>query len=103
MKYAVIQLAGKQFKVTEGDELVVNRLEAKEGDEVKVTDVLLTADGDKIQVGAPLVEKSAVTIKVVSHQKGDKIRVAKFRSKSRYRKVRGHRQSETTVQVVSIR
>jgi large subunit ribosomal protein L21 len=102
MKYAVIQLSGKQYKVAEGDQLTVNSLDAKEGEELKISDVLLTADGDKLQIGTPLVNKAVVTLKVMTHGKGDKIRVAKFRSKSRYRRVHGHRQHETVVQVTKI-
>jgi len=102
MKYAVIQLAGKQLKVAEGETITVTRLEAKEGDELKIADVLLTVDGEKITVGTPLIEKGLVTLKVVSHDKGDKIRVAKYRAKSRYRRVRGFRASETTLEVVKI-
>lgn len=102
MKYAVIQLAGKQYKVAEGEQLTINSLDAEEGKELKVADVLLTADGDAVKVGTPLVDGASVKLKVVSHQKGDKIRVAKFRHKSRYRRVRGHRQTETTVEVVKI-
>lgn len=102
MKYAVIQLAGKQLKVAEGEKITVSRLEAKEGDELKVSDVLLSVDGDKVTVGAPLIEKALVTLKVVSHDKADKIRVAKYRAKSRYRRVKGFRASETTLEVVKI-
>jgi large subunit ribosomal protein L21 len=103
MKYAIIQLAGKQYKVSEGDTLTVNRLINKEGEEFTTSDVLMTADGDKVEIGTPLLPKSSVTLKVVVHQAGDKIRVAKYKAKSRYRRVYGHRQPETQVQVVSIK
>jgi large subunit ribosomal protein L21 len=103
MKYAVIQLAGKQYKVTEGETFTVNSLNLEEGKEVPISDVLLTADGEKNQIGAPLVKNALVTLKIVSNQKGEKLRVAKYKAKSRYRKVHGHRQHETTVQVVSIK
>lgn len=102
MKYAVIQLSGKQYKVSEGDQLTVNSLDAKEGEELKIADVLLTADGDKVQVGTPVVSKAQVTLKVLNHQKGDKIVVSKFKAKSRYRRSFGHRQHETVVQVTKI-
>lgn len=102
MKYAVIQLAGKQHRVEVGQELVVNHLETEEGKDVKISDVLMTVDGDKVKLGSPLVEKAVVTLKVKTHQKADKIRVAKYKAKSRYRKVYGHRQHETTLEVVSI-
>lgn len=102
MKYAVISLAGFQHVVTEGETLTVNRLPQAEGDTVKLKDVLLVVDGDVRTVGAPLVPDAIVTLKVVTHGKGDKIRVAKFKAKSRYHKVIGHRQPQTTVEVVAI-
>ncbi len=102
MKYAVIQLAGKQYKVAEGDELTVNSLGEKDNAEMQISDVLLVADGDKMKMGAPLVKGAKVTLKVVSNQKSDKIRVSKYKSKSRYHKVHGHRQHETTVKVTEI-
>lgn len=102
MKYAIIQLAGKQLKVSPGEKVTVSRLEAKEGEEVKISDVLMAVDGDKVTVGAPLIDKALVTLKVVSHDKAEKIRVAKYRAKSRYRRVKGFRASETTLEVVSI-
>ncbi|MBW7956201.1 50S ribosomal protein L21 [Patescibacteria group bacterium] len=102
MKYAVIQIAGKQYRVEAGQELTINQVDAEEGKNITVSDVLLTVDGDNVSVGAPLVKGATVTLKVKSHGRGDKIRVAKYKAKSRYRKVFGHRQQETTVEVVSI-
>lgn len=100
-KYAVIKLVGKQYKVQEGDELVVDQLDLKEGEQMDC-EVLLLKDENKTQVGTPLVDKAKVTIEVISNQKAKKIRVAKFKAKSRYRKVFGHRQHETVIRVVSI-
>ena len=102
MKYAVIQIAGKQYRVEEGQELTVNHMEVEEGKDLKISDVLMSVDGDAIKVGSPLIDKAVVTLKVKTHQKADKIRVAKYKAKSRYRKVYGHRQQETTFEVVSI-
>jgi len=103
MKYAVIQIAGKQFRVEEGQELTVSQaIEVEEGKDLKVADVLLTVDGDKVTVGEPLIKGASVTLKVKTHQQSDKIRVAKYKSKSRYRRVYGHRHPETTLEVVSI-
>lgn len=101
-QYAVIQLLGKQYKVATGDELVVDRVPEEAKKKLEVTDVLLVADGDKITVGQPLVAKAKVTLSVVSHDKGDKIRVAKYKAKSRYRKVKGHRQAQSTLKVEKI-
>lgn len=102
MKYAVIQLAGKQLRVSEGEQITVTRMEGEAESELKISDVLLKVDGEKVQVGTPLVADSVVTLKVVSHDKADKIRVAKYKAKSRYRRVKGFRASETTFEVVSI-
>lgn len=101
-KYAIVQLVGKQFKVSEGDKVLVDRLETDEGKNFETTDILLVVDGEKRKIGDPLVKGAKIKFKVLTHQKGKKIRVAKFRSKSRYRKVRGHRQHQTTLEVVSI-
>lgn len=102
MKYAVIQLAGKQYKVAAGDKITVNRLDEEAGKEFTTSDVLLTADGTKVQIGAPLVKGAAVTLKVVEHDRSSKLRVATYHAKSRYRRVHGHRQHETTLEVVAI-
>ncbi|HEX7017818.1 MAG TPA: 50S ribosomal protein L21 [Patescibacteria group bacterium] len=102
-KYAIIQFQGKQYQVTEGDTLVVDRFEVEPGKNEVVTDVLLVNDGAKVTVGAPLVSGSKVTLKAVEHAKGDKIDVFKYKSKSRYRRSRGHRQALTTFEVVSIK
>ncbi len=100
--FAVIQLAGKQYKVQVGETLTVNQLSQTEGTEFTVSDVLFVGTDKSLEVGTPLVSKASVALKVVSHQKGDKIRVGKFRNKSRYRKVLGHRQHESTVEVLRI-
>lgn len=102
-KYAIIQLLGKQFKVSEGETFVVDRLDQEEGSTFDVKDVLLVTDGDDIKVGAPTVEKAVVSLKVVAHGKGKKIRVATYKAKSKYRKVKGHRQHQSTVEVVKIK
>ena len=100
--YAIIQLAGKQYKVSEGDTLVVNRLDQAAEGEFTLTDVLLTASDKATNIGAPLVPKASVVLKVVDHHQGDKIMIFKYKSKSRYRRTNGHRQPETTLQVVKI-
>lgn len=102
MTYAVIQLVGKQYKVTEGEQIVVDRLEHEPNVEFKISDVLLVDDGTTAVIGTPLVDKAVVTLKVVENQRGDKIKVGKYRSKSRYRRTMGHRQSESVVEVLHI-
>jgi len=101
-KYAVIQLLGKQHRVTEGDEIVVDRVDHDEKKKFDVTDVLLVGDGAKVTVGQPLVEKAKVTLLVQKHDRADKIRVATYKAKSRYRKVKGHRQPQSTLTVEKI-
>lgn len=101
-KYAVIQLQGKQFQVQEGDEFLVDQLGKEAGEKFEVTDVLLVVNDQDRKIGQPLVEKAKVSCELVSNQKGEKIRVAKYKSKSRYRKVIGHRQYQSTVKVLKI-
>lgn len=101
-KYAIIQLQGKQYQVAEGETFVVDSLNQEEGKKFDVTDVLFLADGDSYSVGQPLVEKAKVTLSVVAQGKGEKVRVAHYKSKSRYRKVNGHRQLQSTLKVEKI-
>lgn len=102
MKYAVISLSGKQHVVAEGEKLQVDHIaDHKEGDTFDIQDVLLVVDGTP-KIGTPLVSGAKVTVKVVSHGRGEKIRVATFKAKSRQRRVRGHRQAISTVEVISI-
>jgi large subunit ribosomal protein L21 len=100
-KYAIIQLQGKQYQVAVGDEFVIDRLESDDK-KIDVTDVLLVVDGEKRQIGQPLVKGAKVSLELLADQKGEKIRVAKYKAKSRYRKVIGHRQLQTVVKVLSI-
>ena len=101
-KYAVIQLQGKQFQVQEGDEFLVDQLDKEAGTKFDISDVLLLVDGTDRKVGQPLVDSAKVSCELVSNQRGEKIRVAKFKAKSRYRKVLGHRQSESYLTVKAI-
>ena len=98
----MIQLAGKQFKVSEGEKLEVTRIDGQENDKITISDVLLVADGEDIKIGEPILSGAKVTLKIISQGKGDKIRVAKFKSKSRYRRVKGFRPTVTALEVVKI-
>lgn len=102
MKYAIINLQGKQVKVTEGQTILVDQVDQEAGKSFKVDSVLLVADGDKITVGQPTVDKASVSLEVVAHSQSPKIRVATYTAKSRHRKVHGHRQDQSTLKVVSI-
>ena len=102
-KYAIIKLSGKQYRVQEGDEFIVDKLDADEGGKIQVTEVLLLKDEKKIRLGAPLVNKAVVELEVLTQQRSKKLRVAKFKAKSRYRRVFGHRQHQSVVKVLSIK
>lgn len=102
MKYAVIRTGGKQYKVCEGEELLVEKIEAEKKKTVDFDEVLLLVDGKKVHLGQPLVKGVKVKAKILEQIKGEKIRVAKFRAKSRYRRVKGHRQRLTKVKIEKI-
>lgn len=101
--FAVITLGGKQHLVTPGAKLTVNRLQNEEGKAFTASEVFMVKNGEKFEVGTPNVASATVSLKVLGHQKAKKVTVAKFRAKSRYRRKVGHRQPETTVEVVSIK
>ena len=101
--FAVIQTGGKQYKVAAGDKIKVEKLEAKEGDSLVFDKVLLTADGDNVQVGVPYVGGAKVDAKILKQGRHDKIIVFKYHSKTRYRKKKGHRQDYTEVEIMGIR
>ena len=75
--YAIVDIAGQQFKVEKDNEIFVHRLEGNEGDNMEFEDVLLIEDGDNINVGKPFIEGAKVSVKIVSHLKGDKVMVFK--------------------------
>ncbi len=100
--YAVIVTGGKQYKVSEGDTLFVEKLDAEEGTEVTFDQVLLTADGENVTVGAPTVDGASVVAKIVKNGKAKKIYVFKMKRKKNERKKRGHRQPYSKVEIVKI-
>lgn len=99
--YAVIKTGGKQYKVQEGTVLEVEKLAADVDSDVELTEVLMVIDGDKIEVGKPLVEKAKVVATVKAHGKGDKKINFKYNKKTYYRK-KGHRQQFTKIEIKSI-
>ncbi len=99
--YAIVEIAGQQFKVEEGKQIFVHRLEGNEGDKVEFDQVLLKADGDKVSVGAPTL-KSKVSAKIVEHLKGDKVIVFKKKRRKGYKVKNGHRQYLTKVSIEKI-
>lgn len=100
--YAVIKTGGKQYKVAAGDKLKVEKLVGDVGSKVVIDKVLLIADGEKTTIGAPLVAGAKVNATVVSHGRGDKVMIFKFRRRKHYRKTQGHRQSFTEIQIDTI-
>lgn len=102
MNYAVLQSGGKQYKVSEGSVIEVEKLAAEAGDTIKLDKVLLVANDGDYKVGQPLVSSVTITAKVLEQKQGPKIRVAKFKAKARYRKVQGHRQQLTKLEIVTI-
>jgi large subunit ribosomal protein L21 len=101
-KMAIISLGGKQHIVQVGTQLAVNRLVAEVGAKLDTT-ALLVADGEKITVGTPEVDKAKVSLKVLEHSRGTKVTVSRFKAKSRYRRKLGHRQPLTSVEVLAIK
>jgi large subunit ribosomal protein L21 len=97
--YAIVEIAGQQFKVTKDQKIFVHRLDAEEGSHVKLNYVLLVADGNKIEVGAPAVNGASVTAKVLAHVKADKVMVFKKKRRKGYQKMNGHRQQLTQIQI----
>lgn len=95
--YAVIKTGGKQYKVAAGDKLKVEKLTGDVGSKVVIDKVLVLADGDAITIGSPLVAGAKVNATVVSHGRGDKVMIFKFRRRKHYRKTQGHRQSYTEI------
>ena len=100
--YAVIKTGGKQYKVQEGDTIRVEKLEASEGDDIKLDTVLMLTDGDKVTVGTPLVEGASVSATVKSQGRGEKIKIVKFKRRKQYRKQMGHRQAYTELAITGI-
>lgn len=100
--YAIIQTGGKQYRVTEGDAVIVEKLEIAEGEVVEFDQVLTVVKEGEVMVGKPVVAGAKVTAKVVAHGKGKKIFVFKYKAKSNYRKRQGHRQPFTKVVIEKI-
>ena len=100
--HAIIETGGKQDKVTEGDTLFIEKLEAEAGQAITFDKVLAILDGDKATFGAPVVEGASVAATVVKNGKGKKVRIFKYNPKKGYRKRQGHRQPYTKVQIGAI-
>lgn len=100
--YAIIESCGRQYKVAEGDVVFFEKLEGEEGKKVTFDNVVLVSNDSKVEVGAPYVKGVKVEGKVVSHGKGKKILVYKYKAKKNYRRTQGHRQPYTKIQIEKI-
>ena len=100
---AIIVTGGKQYKVSEGDTLFIEKLEAEAGQNITFDQVLAILDGDNATFGAPTVEGASVDATVVKNGKGKKVRIFKYSPKKGYRKRQGHRQPYTKVQIGAIK
>ena len=100
--YAIVEIAGQQFKVVKDQKVFVHRLKEEEGKKVAFDNVLLLGDGDSITVGAPAIDGAQVGAKVLKHLKGDKVIVFKKKRRKGYRVKNGHRQSLTEIQIENI-
>lgn len=100
--YAIIKTGGKQYKVSEGDEIIIEKLEVEENSTVTFEEVLGIFDGENVKVGKPVVEGAKVTATVVKNGKGPKIRIFKYKHKTNYRRRAGHRQPFTKVKIEKI-
>jgi large subunit ribosomal protein L21 len=100
--YAIVEIAGQQFKVEEGKKIFVHRLEAEEGNQIIFDQVLLIEDEGKITIGEPIIKDSVVEAKVLDHMRGDKVIVFKKKRKKGYRIKNGHRQNFTQIEIISI-
>lgn len=100
--YAVIESGGKQHRVVEGEILRLEKLESTTGETIDFDRVLLVGSGDDVKVGAPYVAGGKVQAEVLSHGRGDKVRIIKFKRRKHYRKQQGHRQWFTEVKITGI-
>jgi len=100
--YAIVEIAGQQFKVAKDQKVFVHRLAGEEGDKISFDKVLLTGDGDNITLGAPAIDGALVEAKITRHLKGDKVIVFKKKRRKGYRVKNGHRQSLTEISIEGI-
>ena len=101
MKLAIIQTGGKQYKISEGQKVKIEKLNAQAGDSFNFDKVLLVADGDSVKIGAPYVEGASVEAKVLKQGRDKKKIIFKYHSKTRHRRKKGHRQSYTEVEILN--
>lgn len=101
--YAVIKSGGKQHRVSVDESLKVELLKAEAGETIKIEDVLMIVDGDKVKIGQPVVEGASVEAEVVEHGRGEKVRIIKHKRRKHYHKEQGHRQWYTLLKIKAIK
>jgi large subunit ribosomal protein L21 len=100
--YAIVNIAGQQFKVAKDQQIFVHRLQGDEGASIEFDDVLLAENDGKFQVGTPSLKDAKVSAKIVSHLKGDKVIIFKKKRRKGYKKKNGHRQQFTKIEITGI-
>jgi large subunit ribosomal protein L21 len=100
--YAIIETGGKQYRVSEGDTITVERLAAEAGSEITIDRVLLLGGNGSTRIGTPVVEGATVSATVAEHKRGEKLEIYKYKAKKRYRRHTGHRQELTRLTVTGI-
>jgi large subunit ribosomal protein L21 len=101
-QYAVIETGGKQYRVSEGDRITVERLAAEQGSEITIDRVLMIGGDGSTRIGTPTVEGASVTATIDEHKRGEKIVIFKYKAKKRYRRKTGHRQELTRLTITGI-
>lgn len=102
MKYAVIAISGTQYQVSENQTITIDHLDQKEGQTSSTDQVLMIVDGEKVSLGNPLLKNSNVEFEVLKHYQDKKLKVFKYKAKSRYRKTQGHRHQLTDIKITKI-
>ncbi len=100
--YAVFKTGGKQYRASQGEKVKVEKLDAAAGDTVEFGDVLMVGEGATVKVGKPLISGARVTATVVAQDRHDKITVIKFKRRTTYKRMHGHRQAFTLVEITGI-
>jgi large subunit ribosomal protein L21 len=102
MEYAIIKTGGKQYKVAKDSVIEVERLSFKPGEKFSFEEILLSVSDKNVKIGKPMIKGAVVKAEVLENFKGEKLRISKFKAKSKYRRVTGHRQSLTRVKILDI-
>jgi len=101
-KFAVVKIGSHQYKVAEGEKIEVDKIEGEKGTALNLEEVLLVVDGEKVNIGQPQVKGAKVEAEIVDQKKGEKIRVAKYKAKTGYRRVKGFRSFLTKIKIKKI-